>query len=148
MKLHLEREYWPGGTNGTITIDGHKICHTIEKPWRRNTSPESCIPEGVYNLKREFSEKWGWHIVIEQVPGRGEVRFLPRNWKSTELPDCIIPVAAIKGEGVGIQSKHAFEKLKDLVFSILNEQEQVLLEIRSYPDAALNLVHYELSWMD
>ena len=146
MLLHLEREYWPGGTNGTIRIEGYKVCHTVERPWNRN-SPDSCIPEGIYQLQREYNETWGWHLSIENVSGRGKVRILPDNHHATsELR--ISPVSRLVGEGRGSQSKHAFEKFKEVVYAILDQKEDALLEIRSFPDAALNLVQFERSWMD
>ena len=146
MLLHLEREYWPGGTNGTIRIEGYKVCHTVERPWNRN-SPDSCIPEGIYQLQREYNETWGWHLSIENVSGRGKVLILPDNCPVDREPK-IAPVSRLVGEGRGSQSKHAFEKLKEVIYSILDQKQDALLEIRSFPDAALNLVQFERSWMD
>ncbi|WP_113922992.1 DUF5675 family protein [Cognataquiflexum aquatile] len=146
MLLHLEREYWPGGTNGTIRIDGFKICHTVESAWRRN-NPDSCFPEGAYPLEREYSEEHGWHLVIREVSGRGLVRILPQAPK-VGAATTITPVSKTLGEGRGSQSRYAFEKFKELVYSIMDQKEVVILEIRSFPDAALNLVQFELSWMD
>lgn len=146
MLLHLEREYWPGGTNGTIRLDGYKICHTVESAWRRN-NPDSCIPEGAYPLSREYSEESGWHLVIREVSGRGLVRILPLSPNpSSEIR--ITPVSKTIGEGRGSQSRHAFEKFKELVYSIMDQKENVILEIRSFPEAALNLVQFEHSWME
>jgi hypothetical protein len=146
MLLHLEREYWPGGTNGTIRIDGYKICQTVEATWRRN-NPDSCIPEGTYLLQREYTEEFGWHLVINQVSGRGLVRILPQAENPGSEPR-ITPVSKTIGEGRGSQSRHAFEKLKELVYSVIDQKEDVILEIRSFPDQALNLVQFELSWME
>lgn len=146
MLLHLEREYWPGGTNGTVRIEGHRICHTVESPWRRN-NPDSCIPEGAYPLRKEYSEEFGWHLVIEEVSGRGKVRILPQTGAVGSQPT-ISPVSRIVGEGRGSQSRHAYEKFKELVYSVLDQGEDVILEVRSFPDAALNLVQFEMAWMD
>jgi hypothetical protein len=75
------------------------------------------------------------------------VRILPQASK-LGAATIITPVSKILGEGTGSQSRHAFEKFKELVYSILDQNEDVILEIRSFPDAALNLVQFELSWMD
>lgn len=147
MILHLEREYWPSGTNGTLKIEDYLICHTIEKPWARNT-PNSCIPEGIYPLERCYDEQFGWHIKVVGVAGRPDVRIVPGTNFGTIPPGNILPVARLLGEGKGSQSRHAFEKLKEIIYSIIDQKQQPLLEVRSYPDAALNLVQYELSWMD
>ncbi|WP_373521222.1 DUF5675 family protein [Aquiflexum sp.] len=146
MKFHLEREYWPGGTNGTITIEGYKICHTIELSWKRNNSG-SCIPEGTYTLRKEFSEEWGWHILLLDAQGWGNIPILPQKDKMCKLP-VIVPVVSLIGEGRGSYAKTAFEKFKEIVCNALESEEQILLEIKSYPDAALNLAQYEMSWMD
>ncbi|MBT0812845.1 hypothetical protein KIH41_16280 [Litoribacter ruber] len=148
MKIHLEREYWPGGTNGTMTIEDFKLCHTIELPWKRNEKEFSCIPEGVYVLEKRFSERHGWHIALKDVPGRSLILIHSANNAGKELKGCIAPVTKLKGEGIGLQSRHAFEKLKEMIYSVIDGGEEVILEIRSYPDAALNLVQYERSWMD
>jgi hypothetical protein len=75
------------------------------------------------------------------------VRILPDNFPvEGELK--IAPVSRLVGEGRGSQSKHAFEKLKEVIYAILDQKEDALLEIRSFPDAALNLVQFERSWMD
>jgi hypothetical protein len=118
----------------------------VESAWRRNNS-DSCIPEGAYPLEREYSEEFGWHLVIREVSGRGLVRILPQAANHSAEPR-ISPVSKTIGEGKGTQSRHAFEKFKELVYSILDQKEDVILEIRSFPDAALNLVQFELSWMD
>jgi hypothetical protein len=54
----------------------------------------------------------------------------------------------LTGEGKGTQSKLAFEKFKELVYAIIDHQQDALLETRSLPDAALNLVQFERSWME
>lgn len=146
MLLHLEREYWPGGTNGTIRVEGFRICHTVEQPWNRN-SPNSCIPEGISQLHREYNEQWGWHLFIRDASGRGTVRILPESVPSGKEPK-ISPVCKLTGEGKGTQSKLAFEKFKEFVYSIIDQNENAMLEIRSFPDAALNLVQFERAWMD
>ncbi|MCH6236822.1 DUF5675 family protein [Aquiflexum sp. AIY15W] len=105
------------------------------------------MPEGSYPLEREYSEEHGWHLIIRDVSGRGLVRILPQAPK-VGAATTITPVSKILGEGRGSQSRHAFEKFKELVYSIMDQKEDVILEIRSFPDAALNLVQFELSWMD
>jgi hypothetical protein len=147
MIIHLEREYWPGGTNGTLTIDGYKIGHTIEKPWKRNRDATGCIPEGTFKAVKQYSEELGWHLELMQVPGRQKVLISHKQPQDCREVTCIIPVSKLNGEGKGTHPKIAFEKFKEIAFAIL-EEEDLMLEIKSYPDAALNLIQFELSWMD
>ncbi|SIT17509.1 DUF5675 family protein [Belliella pelovolcani] len=146
MILYLEREYWPCGTNGTIKIDEFKLCHTIEWPWNRN-EPDSCIPEGIYPLQKHYDEELQLHLLLFDVPGRGKVKILPSCNLEQEKPGSIIPVSRLRGEGQGSQSRLAFEKFKELVFSVFESKEDVLLEIRSNPSNALNLAKLEQRWM-
>jgi hypothetical protein len=146
MKFHLEREYWPGGTNGTLTVDGYKICHTVENRWLRNTG-NSCIPEGTYKLKKHHSIELGWHFLLTHVPIHGNVP-IHFNTALMKVSPAIVPVKTLKGEGLGSHTKATFEKLNEILTEAMNSEDQLLLEIRSYPDAALNLACYELSWMD
>ncbi|WP_235893426.1 DUF5675 family protein [Litoribacter populi] len=148
LQLHLEREYWPAGTNGTLTLDDYKLGKFIELPWRRNRPNVSCIPEGVYKLTKRYSEKWGWHVEVKDVPNRSLILIHPANDALQHLRGCLAPVSKITGEGKGSQSRVAFEKFKEMVYAAIDGGEEVILEIRSYPDAALNLSQYELSWMD
>lgn len=147
MIFLLERDYWPHGTNGTIKVDGFKLGYMIERPWNRN-EPDSCIPEGIYPLRKQYDESLQLHILTLDVPGRGEMKIIPSNNIQKEAPGYIVPVSKLKGEGKGSQSRLAFEKFKEMVYSVMDQNEEVLLEVRSLPDSALNLAQYEMSWMD
>ncbi|UCS95047.1 hypothetical protein KZP23_08565 [Echinicola marina] len=149
MILHLDREYWPGGTIGTLTIEGFKVGRSIEWPWHRNNPQTSCIPEGLYLLEKEFESSKGWHIRLKNVPGREHVSILPATDIKKLSPGNIAPVKRAIGEYKGIQSKHLFEKIKELLYQAMN-QEEVFLEIRSSPDKALNLSQYQrkIAWIN
>jgi len=36
MELYLTRRYHAQGVNGTLTVNGQVVCHTIELPWLNN----------------------------------------------------------------------------------------------------------------
>lgn len=65
-------------------------CVTLELPWRDNARGLSCIPEGIYPVRRRKSEKHGEHYQVHQVPGRDLILFHPGNYVR-ELLGCIIP---------------------------------------------------------
>ena len=106
-KLHL-----PYGVLGRIYVaytaeDGSRkrdyLCDTfsIERGWHNNEVGKSCIPAGVYRLKREtkgrnflrFRERWGHQFLIELegVKGRTEIQLHPAS-HTQQLQGCIAPV--------------------------------------------------------
>ncbi len=121
MKLELIRQYFPGGTNGELFFEGKKICDTIELPWKENQKRVSCIPEGIYRVRKRFSPKFKWHLEIFKVRNRDLILFHPANNALKELNGCIAPVSEITGEGNGIRSRITFEKLKETVFPYLEK---------------------------
>ncbi|OOG69973.1 DUF5675 family protein [Flavobacterium sp. A45] len=131
MVLVLTRTYFPEGTNGTLVYKDKIICKTIELPWKDNLCKVSCIPEGEYFLEKRYSSRFGWHLEIIDVPNRSLILFHPANNALKELLGCIAPVSQLSGSGLGLQSKKAFTKLKNLVYCQLDEKESVLLLVQS-----------------
>lgn len=85
MKLELIRTYYPNGTNGQILLNGDKVCPAIELPWKNNASQISCIPEGEYELRKRWSQKFGWHFELMNVPCREYILIHPANDAVKEL---------------------------------------------------------------
>ena len=131
MELILEREYFPEGTNGTLLIDGKHVCKTIELPWKENERRVSCIPEGEYFLKRRRSQKFGWHLHLQDVPGRDLILIHPANDAKKELLGCIAPVSTITGIGKGSSSRIAMTEITRLVYPALAEGDEVKIIIKS-----------------
>jgi len=133
MELILHRTYHAKGTNGTLYLNGKKICHTIELPWLNNEPRVSCIPEGTYALlKRETTER-GDHLLVADVPGRSLILIHAANNALKELMGCIAPVTLLTGAGLGDQSKAALLSLEVLVFEALDRNEDVTLTITQKP---------------
>jgi len=104
---------------------------TIELPWKENLCKVSCIPEGEYFIEKRYSTKFGWHLKIMDIPNRSLILFHPANNALKELEGCIAPVSLLSGSGLGLQSKKAFIKLKNLVYKKLDAKESVLLLVQS-----------------
>lgn len=128
MELELIRRYEPDGTNGELYM---KVCNTIELPWLQNQRNISCIPEARYELKKQYFEKYGHHLVVADVPGRAGILIHPASVASRDLKGCIAPVTNIIGPGRGNLSRDANEKLKALVFEALARNEKVFITIKS-----------------
>ena len=131
MILFLTRTYFPDGTNGKLECEGKFICYTFELPWKNNEKRVSCIPEGKYFIRKRYSQKFKWHLEVVDVENRNLILFHPANNALKELNGCIAPVTKLSGPGLGLMSRKAFEKLKTLVYPILDKKESVELLITS-----------------
>ena len=131
MVLLLTRTYFPNGTNGKLECEGKLICNTIELPWKNNERRVSCIPEGKYFIKKRYSQKFQWHLEIENVQNRSLILFHPANNALQELNGCIAPVTKLSGPGLGLMSRKAFTTLKRLVYKVLDTNESVELIVKS-----------------
>lgn len=131
MELKLIRKYFPNGTNGDILLEGEKVCSTIELPWKDNHSQISCIPEGRYELRKRWTQRFGMHFMIKDVPARSDVLIHPANDALKELKGCIAPVSFFTGQGKGSQSRVALTKLVDKLYPELSNGTKVFLVIES-----------------
>jgi hypothetical protein len=131
MVLFLTRTYFPDGTNGTVVCEGRFLCYTIELPWKQNETRVSCIPEGKYFIRKRYSAKFKWHMEVVDVKNRSLILFHPANNALRELNGCIAPVTKLSGAGLGLLSRKAFAKIKDLVYKALDRKESVTLIVCS-----------------
>lgn len=131
MVLELSRTYFPDGTNGKLECEGKLISYTIELPWKNNETKVSCIPEGKYFIRKRYSQKLQWHLEVLDVKNRSLILFHPANNAPLELKGCIAPVMKLSGPGLGLMSRKAFAKLKDLVYKALESNESVELIVKS-----------------
>ena len=131
MILFLTRTYFPEGTNGKLECEGKLISYTIELPWKRNERGISCIPEGKYFIRKRYSAKYKWHLELVDVPNRTYILIHPANNAKKELRGCIAPVTKLSGPGLGLMSRKAFTKLKNLVYKALDNKESVELIVQS-----------------
>jgi len=86
----LERFFHgPHCTIGRILFGGKQL-YSIERPWLQNKPFKSCIPDGVYDLRRYSSERFPgvWEVV--DVPGRTHILFHAANW-ADQVEGCIAP---------------------------------------------------------
>lgn len=131
MEFNLTRVYKSGGTNGTLTLNGHFVCFTIELPWKENAKNISCISEGTYKLQPRFSDKHKAHLQVLDVFNRSQILIHAANDALMELQGCIAPVMQLTGIGTGIQSQRALQKLLSLCHQARDRKELILLNINS-----------------
>lgn len=63
---------------------------TLELPWKNNENNVSRIPAGVYPCALRHSIKHGWHLHVQNVPGRSYILIHPGNYYY-ELRGCTLP---------------------------------------------------------
>lgn len=129
MEVELIRTYFPDGTNGEVYHAGTLVCHAIELPWRDNEESVSCIPEGKYALAKRYHPHYGWHLHVQDVPQREWILIHPATEAQLHLKGCIAPVSVLTGPGKGSASRIAHERLRALVYAVI-EKEQVYLIVK------------------
>jgi hypothetical protein len=97
-KLVIIRCYGPKETLGWCLVLDNGIaieqCKTIELPWVDNQHDISCIPEGVYNVEKTLSNKFGKCFHVLNVPGREAIMIHKGNFatgKQIDTRGCILP---------------------------------------------------------
>ena len=98
MHLELIRyAAFPDRTLGAVRIDGGQKYYTVERPWLDNAPFVSCIPDGVFSMRRHDSPKFkkmqdrhdGEHTwEIYGVPNRSVILFHTANY-ADELHGCV-----------------------------------------------------------
>lgn len=76
------------GTFGVLCRDGLPLCVTCELPWRDNKKSISCIPAGLYPVKRWISPSKGRVFLLHGTEPRDKVLIHIAN-KPAELEGCI-----------------------------------------------------------
>jgi hypothetical protein len=130
MDLIITREYFPKGTNGELFLNGTRLCFTIELPWRNNHRQTSCVPEGKYELRKRYTERFGNHLILLNVPNRDYILLHAANDALKEIKGCIASVTTITGEGLGENARLALRKVVAIVYPAFTKGEKVYLTIQ------------------
>ena len=90
----LRRNYGAMQTLGKFVIfDEMEIVNTyycLELPWELNATNVSCIPEGLYIVRKRFTKERGWHFHILNVPNRSSILIHKGNYV-TDILGCQLP---------------------------------------------------------
>ena len=110
-------------TLGELTIDGsEEKFYTMELPWKDNQKRISCIPEGKYQVIRRWSEKYGNHFHVLDVPNRSYILIHYGNYKHNTL-GCILPGSAhIDIDGDGYKDVTASKSTMGKLYNLLPER--------------------------
>jgi len=127
MNVQISRQYKELETLGDLQVlVGNFIkfeCKTIELPWKDNQHDVSCVPEGVYNVKKIISPTKGKCFLLENVPNRGAVEIHIGNFaagKKIDTLGCVLPGMSFgdrNNDGIldVVDSTKAMEKLLEIL---------------------------------
>lgn len=138
MEIQIIRKYNEQATNGILFLDGKKIGYTIELPWKNNMRRVSCIPEGIYKVKKRYTSRFGWHLLVEDVPNRDMILVHAFNDAVKESKGCIAPVAMVTGYGKGTLSRSSLKRLMELLDPVFRQLKPVYLTIKKQQDECTN----------
>ena len=93
----------------------------------------SCIPYGIYRLCKRCSKKFGWHLLVQNVPGRSMILIHPANNAIKELRGCIAPVTTLTAPGEGEASRAAMQLVMQCVAAALEAKQTLFLIIGPGP---------------
>lgn len=88
-------EYRTDATLGTLFVLDDKgrllfHCMTLELPWKENSRSISCVPEGTYPIRHEWSPRFKQTLwELKGVPGRSEIKFHAGNF-TYQIEGCIL----------------------------------------------------------
>lgn len=97
----------------------------------KNLNKISCIPEGIYQIVKRYSNRFKDHYWIINVPNRSLILIHPANNAKKELQGCIAPVLTLENDGVGGYSKNAFQILAKYIDPILESDNKVFIHIKN-----------------
>jgi hypothetical protein len=84
----MYREYLPDRTKGYMVMpDGHEL-PTLEPPWRGNKVAESCIPEGIYVVRRDKIGRFRYYRLLD-VKGRTNIE-IHKGTRPSHSEGCIL----------------------------------------------------------
>ena len=113
MQLTLLRtQYDKEGTIGKLLLDDQELCKTLERPNLDNKrdnpntkeNDSSCIPEGVYQVVKRGSSKYGRHFHILDVPNRDMILIHSGN-VIDEILGCVLVGSKLFDAGTNFRGK-------------------------------------------
>lgn len=101
---------YSGSIIGQLSVNGTRVCYTLELPWLWNEKGVSCVPNGRYSEFLRYDKTDGWRIQLIGVPGRSGVQIhvgaYPKHTKG-----CVL-VGTSSGANQVLGSGSAYRKLK------------------------------------
>ena len=137
IEFNLERFcYSEMGTFGIMYTDSFQ-CYTVEQPWRNNKPFKSCIPEGIYSVRRAATPNHPRTFILsndaldvhEVNQGKGRYAILLHTGNTMDdIVGCIAPgdrLGCLGGIWSVMDSRSAYKRLDNRI----GENESFTLKI-------------------
>jgi hypothetical protein len=63
--ISMYREYLSDRTTGHMVMPNGEHLPTLEPPWKDNEVGESCIPEGIYRVRRDKTGRFQYYRLLD-----------------------------------------------------------------------------------
>jgi hypothetical protein len=107
-----------------LIIENNRVLNTfctLEKPDLDNKQNVSCIPDGVYMVRKRKSPRFGWCFIVEKVPNRSYILIHRGNYYS-DIRGCILAGTSFRDIN------------KDGIIDVLNTTNTVKKLLKIMPD--------------
>ena len=101
---------YSGSIVGTLSVNGSRVCYTLELPWLWNEKGVSCVPNGRYFAFLRYDKGDKWRIQLTGVPGRSGVQIHMGNYPH-HTKGCVL-VGTGTGSNKVFGSSSAYQALK------------------------------------
>ncbi|HSQ97730.1 MAG TPA: DUF5675 family protein [Rickettsiales bacterium] len=116
--LTIKRVYNDNFTIGKLVFED-KVFYTLELPYKDNQTNISCIPEGIYKIRKHYSPKFKECFAINNVVNRTNILIHAGNY-TKDTHGCIL-VGLKVGDGSIFESRKALK----ILLNILPEEEEL-----------------------
>lgn len=128
-QIHVDRfAYTPFGTFGRFSYEGFE-CYTLEDPWKDNQRNVSCIPVGIYELKRDRYNRGGYDTFeLQDVPQRSEILIHKGNTHH-DVEGCLVlgaELGSLKNSWAVLSSSIAFNGFMNAC-EIMGDPERIVI---------------------
>jgi len=115
-------EYTDKQTLGLMYYNGKEVAKTLELADKNNAPKISCIPKGTYKVVGRYSQKYGNHFHITDVPNRSFILIHNGNYHTQILGCVLVGKAHLDINKDGYKDVTASkDKMKELLALLPNE---------------------------
>jgi hypothetical protein len=116
--LIIRDTFTEDSTLGVLSLNGERMCDTLELPWRGNINRISCIPSGEYKVRlrypRESASRDYLHLLVQDVKDRSYVLFHRGN-SAKDTRGCILVGQSRQQDFVGNSTLALDLLLKEII---------------------------------
>lgn len=114
------------GTFGVLFVDDRPICLSLEETWLNNIPQESCIPEGMYTVRKYSGTKYKDVWQVYGVPKRSAILI---HWGNTErnTAGCIL-MGKYFADFAGTRGVADSKSTIDMLRSVLPDEFRLYIE--------------------